>query len=156
MEHEYAAEWFRYADIDLAVAEHLCEMRPQPMEIICYHCQQSAEKHLKGYLIYKGIAEPPRTHNLDDLCEACSDFDERFQEIKAACNVLTAYGVQPRYPNGIEVFENDMQKALDYARTIRSFEPLRKAYIETGFEVDHSDNNNQSDDILGIVYYLEG
>ena len=51
MDHEYIAEWFQFADIDLASAEHLQSMRPQPLEIICYHCQQSAEKNLKGYLI---------------------------------------------------------------------------------------------------------
>ena len=66
MELEYVAEWFEFADMDLASAEYLCGMRPQPLEIICYHCQQSAEKYLKGYLIYKGVMEPPKIHNLDD------------------------------------------------------------------------------------------
>jgi HEPN domain-containing protein len=133
MEIEYVAEWFEFADMDLASAEYLCGMRPQPLEIICYHCQQSAEKYLKGYLIYKGIIEPPKIHNLDDLCELCFDYDGHFQEIKGACNILSAYGIKPRYPNGIEILESDMQKALEYVHQIRDVEPLaevrRKVFV---------------------------
>ena len=124
MEIEYVSEWFEYADRDLASAEYLCGMRPRPLEIICFHCQQAAEKYLKGYLISCGVMEPPKTHNLDDLCELCSDFDEYFQEISGACNTLTVYGVQPRYPNEMEITENDMQNALNYARQIKDFAPL--------------------------------
>ncbi|MDR3013696.1 MAG: HEPN domain-containing protein [Chitinispirillales bacterium] len=126
MTAEYVAEWFSFADMSLASAEFLCGMHPQPLEIICYHCQQSAEKYLKGYLIHNGIMEPPKTHNLDNLCELCFDFDDCFKEIEVACNILTAYGVQPRYPNEMEIFEYDMLKALEYARKIRDFNPLAK------------------------------
>jgi len=67
MEHEYVREWFDYADTDLASAEYLCGMHPKPLEIICYHCQQSAEKNLKGYLIFNGIAEPPKIRQIQDF-----------------------------------------------------------------------------------------
>ncbi|MCL2342460.1 MAG: HEPN domain-containing protein [Firmicutes bacterium] len=126
MELEYSIEWFQFADSDLAAAEYLQGMHPQPMEIICYHCQQSAEKYLKGYLIFKDTVAPPRIHNIDTLCEMCSEHDGRFHEIKKACNVLTGYGVQSRYPNEMEITENDMQNALAYARQIQEFEPLRE------------------------------
>ena len=124
MNHDLIAEWFQYSDMDLASAEHLQKMYPLPLEIICFLCQQSAEKNLKGYLIYMGIAEPPRTHNLDTLGVLCSEYDHSFEELKKACSVLTAYGVQPRYPNELGITENDMQKALEYARQIREFELL--------------------------------
>jgi len=124
MEHEYVVEWFKFADIDLASAEYLRGMHPQPLEIICYHCQQSAEKYLKGFLIYSGVMEPPKTHNLDDLCELCYGFDELFSEIRKACSILTAYGVQPRYPNEMLIDESDMKKAIEYAHQIRDFKAL--------------------------------
>ena len=125
MEREYIAEWFRFADMDLTSAEHLSNtMRPQPLEVICYHCQQAAEKYLKGYLIYKGVTEPPKTHDLVFLSDMCIEFDIRFNEIERACDVLTRYGVQPRYPKEIGVTINDTLKALEYARHIRDFEPL--------------------------------
>ena len=123
MEHEYVIEWFQYADMDLASAEYLHGMHPQPLEIICYHCQQSVEKYLKGYLIFKGV-EPPKTHDLVDLNDLCFEYDARYGDIDKCCAVLTRYGVQPRYPQEIGITDNDMLKALEYARLIRDFEPL--------------------------------
>ena len=124
MEHELIAEWFRFADMDLSTAEYLQGMRPQPLEIICFHCQQSAEKNLKGYLIYNGVTEPPKIHDLIYLNNMCCDFDTHFREIDKACGALNRFSVQPRYPNEIELFESDMLAAIKYAREIQSFQPL--------------------------------
>ncbi|MCL1807759.1 MAG: HEPN domain-containing protein [Oscillospiraceae bacterium] len=132
MEHRYITEWFKYADMDYITAEHLRTLHPQPLEIICFHCQQTAEKLLKGYLIYSGVTEPPKTHNLDTLCLLCAEYDDRFHEIKKASGVLTQYGIQPRYPNEMEIAEKDMQKALEYTKQIRDFEPLVKIRTEIG------------------------
>jgi len=132
MDKTYIAEWFQFADMDLESAEYLQGKRPQPLEIICYHCQQSAEKNLKGYLIFKGITEPPKTHDLIILNDMCQDFDKRFNKIERACDILTRYGVQPRYPREIGVIENDAQKALEYARNIRDFEQLAEVRREVG------------------------
>lgn len=41
-------EWQRLADMDLKTVVYPKKMKPLPIEIICYHCQQSAEKYLKG------------------------------------------------------------------------------------------------------------
>jgi len=138
MEHEYTIEWFQYADMDLTSAEFLQGMHPQPLEIICYHCQQAAEKNLKGYLIYKGI-EPPKTHDLVDLNDMCSEVDNRFSSIDKNCAALTRYGVQPRYPQEIGITENDMLKALEYTRTIRKFEALTEVRMEINLINDESE-----------------
>ena len=43
--------WLDFAENDLAVAKHLLEtFHPKPLEIICYHCQQAAEKAIKSRL----------------------------------------------------------------------------------------------------------
>ena len=48
-------EWMDFAKMDYLTAKHLYgNMYPKPLEIICYHCQQSIEKLLKGVLITKG------------------------------------------------------------------------------------------------------
>ncbi|MCL2046991.1 MAG: HEPN domain-containing protein [Oscillospiraceae bacterium] len=125
MELEYVAEWLNYAKMDLMTAEHLLTMRPLPLEIICYHCQQAAEKYLKGYLVFKGIIEPPKTHDLVLLKIDCMKTDASFESISRACEVLTRYGIQPRYPNEMEITEKDMQNALNYARQIKDFAPLQ-------------------------------
>ena len=125
MEHEFVSEWFRFADTDLATAEYLLGMRPQPLEIICYHCQQSAEKYLKGYLIFNGIEEPPKTHDLNTLFSMCLKFEPRFNMIDKACAVLARYASMPRYPNEIEIDEGDTQRAIEYARQISDAEPFK-------------------------------
>lgn len=43
---QFAQEWFHIAETDLSSAKHLASMHPSPFEIICYHCQQAAEKYL--------------------------------------------------------------------------------------------------------------
>ncbi|MCL2158341.1 MAG: HEPN domain-containing protein [Oscillospiraceae bacterium] len=105
-------EWYRFALTDYAAAKHLSEtMHPKPLEIICYHCQQSAEKMLKGFLISNSI-EAPKTHDLQQLRKMCLNIDCNFETLKGMCTDLNPYGVQPRYPNEIEVFETDVENAL--------------------------------------------
>lgn len=52
--------------MELMSAEYLLKMHPMPIGIICYHCQQSAEKYLKGFLVLHGMS-PPKTHDLNQL-----------------------------------------------------------------------------------------
>lgn len=59
----WSSEWLDFAYMDLSAAEHLLTMRPLPVEIICYHCEQAAEKFLKATLV-QFDREPPKTHDL--------------------------------------------------------------------------------------------
>lgn len=113
-------EWLNFANKDLNSAKYLSGMRPIPLEIICFHCEQAAEKVLKGYLIHQNI-EPPRTHDLRLLCKKCAAIDKSFDEISQSCVNLTPYGVQPRYPFEIEIIESDMQKAIADADHVTDF-----------------------------------
>ena len=124
MENEIVLNWFKFADMDLDAAEVLQNNRPQHFEIICFHCQQAAEKYLKGYLIFNGLEKPPKIHDLIELCNMCSDIDPKFDSILEKCDYLTQYGIQPRYPDEIDIDENNTKKALQYAREIKNFTPL--------------------------------
>jgi HEPN domain-containing protein len=104
-------EWVRFSKNDLETAEYLLGMRPLPLEIICYHCQQSVEKILKAYLLC-GKADMPKTHDLNLLRNLCAAEEPAFSEIEAPCARLNPYGVQPRYPFGLEILESDMENAL--------------------------------------------
>jgi HEPN domain-containing protein len=75
-----AQEWQRLAEMDLSSAEYLLNMHLVPVEIICYLCQQSAEKYLKGYLVLYGI-NPPKIHDLNELRKLCSNLSETFKDI---------------------------------------------------------------------------
>ena len=50
--------WLEYAQRDLDVAKHLHQhFQPTSYEIICYQCQQAAEKALKALYIAQAIPE---------------------------------------------------------------------------------------------------
>ncbi len=119
-DREQSGEWIRLAEMDLGAAEHLLSMHPLPVEIICYHCEQSAEKILKGALA-AFHTEPPKTHDLVQLCKLCSEMDGRYAELADACIELTPYGVQVRYPSDLELDERDVACALRECRKIHAF-----------------------------------
>jgi len=114
-------EWFNYSQNDLTSAYHLFnDLHPKQSEIACYLSQQCAEKALKGYLLFKDT-EPPRIHNLVELCQICMEFDSTFSEILDACSDLTPYGVAVRYPNELAVDDVLAKLAIDKAQIIFSF-----------------------------------
>ncbi len=118
---ETAKEWFSYANRDLDAAETLTQnMHPVPVEIVCYHCQQSAEKFLKGFLENNKVPIQ-KTHDLGILATLCSQIDPNFQNISENCTRLTDYGVQARYPFALEIEEADMELALSDAKKIKEF-----------------------------------
>ena len=117
---EIAKEWFDIADADLSSAEFLQDMRPVPVEIICYHCQQSAEKYLKGFLSLHG-KRITRSHDLLLLNKICCAVYKDFKEIQEDCLMLTDFSVTVRYPFHLDLDESDMTMALKIAQKIRVF-----------------------------------
>jgi len=114
-------EWLKFSDMDLTTAEHIAKtLHPTPLEIICYHCQQSAEKALKGFLIFAEV-RPNRTHDLEMLRSACEEVDKTFSEIAKQCMRLNDYSSQPRYPMEIEITDGDMKLALIDSEYISRF-----------------------------------
>jgi HEPN domain-containing protein len=119
---DIVTEWFRFADNDLLVARHCFEnMYPKQTEISCYHCQQCAEKALKGYLIYKGTDEPPKIHNLYILCNLCNDYDDSFFHILDICADLTNFCSVVRYPDEFAPDEYIAEQAIKKAQKIYDF-----------------------------------
>ena len=112
--------WIEYANRDLASAKHLLTLIPIPVEIICYHCQQSAEKFLKAYLIFQNIA-PKRTHDLEELFKECEKFDGNFSDIEDECSNLTDFAVNTRYPYELELTLEDTKRAIKDAEKIKEF-----------------------------------
>jgi HEPN domain-containing protein len=113
-------EWFEFAKRDLESAKFLINMYPKPIEIICYHCEQSAEKYLKGYLI-KSWNKIERTHDLVVLNNKCKVINNSFDAIEDECIELVPYGVQVRYPYQLDVAEDDMISAIECAERIEIF-----------------------------------
>jgi len=95
-------------------------MRPIPIEVICYHCQQAAEKYLKGFLALNGEAIE-KIHDLVRLNKMCGKYEKNFKIIEKDCLALTDYAVNVRYPFPLDINETDMHLALKSARIIRDF-----------------------------------
>ncbi len=117
---DIAKEWFKIAEADLSSAEFLQNMQKIPTEIICYHCQQSAEKYLKGFLSLKGEAIK-RSHDLVILNRECRKYDADFETIEEDCLILTDYGVNIRYPFPMDINVSDIKVALQSAYKIKDY-----------------------------------
>ena len=113
-------EWLTFAETDLGVAQHLYNSyHPKPLEIICYHCQQSAEKAIKAVIIVKGSqGGMPKLHDLSFLLDQIKNMvkiDERYYDY---ADTLTPYGIAVRYPSELTLEDRHAQTAMEYASEI--------------------------------------
>ena len=107
--------------MDMATARHMFETyHPKPLEIVCFHSQQAAEKMLKCYLISQEI-DAPKTHDMRKLCELCIDIEKGFDEIYEPAVLLTRYSVIPRYPAELGLIDQDAAKAIEQADAVVEF-----------------------------------
>ena len=114
-------DWRILAERDLAVADYLANnMVPIPTEIIAFHCQQAAEKYLKGALVILG-EEPPYIHDLDRLCKLAEKYRPSFVNIASFCTIINYFSSQPRYDRGVDLSEADVRLVLAHTKTIRDF-----------------------------------
>jgi HEPN domain-containing protein len=125
MDIKDVVEWFMIAEEDFDSAKILNEASRRHKEIICYHCAQSIEKYLKGYLTYKGII-PEKTHNIILLNESCIEIDPAFEQIRGECGVLNKFANEIRYPYRIEIKDEDVVYALNAVEKIGNIEPILK------------------------------
>ncbi len=69
-------EWLRFAQMDYDCALYLSTMplHPRPYEIICYHCQQTAEKAVKAVIVSLGAQGGlPKIHSISFLMNQIKD-----------------------------------------------------------------------------------
>jgi len=124
-------EWIYLAQMDYDYAlKSANTFHPAPVEIICFHCQQAAEKILKAYIAAHGDT-PVKTHDLTTLIKYCEQYSSGFDIYAGPCDILTAYISDTRYPPKLSLAESDMKQALNYARKILEFTKSKLA--EMGF-----------------------
>ena len=115
-----AREWLAYAEADLGVADHLNKTyHPKPLQIICFHCQQAAEKAVKAVIVLMGSQGGlPKKHDLFLLLKQIQNMlsiDEKFYDY---ADMLAPYGVAMRYPNELLLEERHAEKAIGMADEI--------------------------------------
>jgi len=125
-------KWIRYAQMDFDHAVKTAEAYyPVPIEIICYHCQQSVEKILKAYIIAKeGTFK--KTHDLEVLIDNCKKYSSEFDLFSGKCALLTSYEVTARYPPDVDLTETEMKQAIKDARQVLDF--AKSKLREMGYE----------------------
>jgi len=120
-ENNDISEWTRLAEMDISTARHMFDtFHPKPLEIVCFHSQQAAEKTVKGFLASRGIL-PPKTHDMQTLIEKCIEIDAGFDDIYEEATTLTNYAVHLRYPTELDLIEQDAIQAIHNADKVMSY-----------------------------------
>jgi HEPN domain-containing protein len=111
-------EWVEKAEADYQGAMDLNRRRKAPLpNLVCYHCQQSAEKYLKAYLIAQGT-NPPLIHGLVQLLNLCITYDPTLTTFLPHARILNPFSVTTRYP-GTPITVADARDALSALRPLR-------------------------------------
>ena len=112
------AEWIRKAERDYRVAEGLAQNRPPEHDIVCFHCQQAAEKFLKALLVELGLTVP-RTHNLEDLIGLLQPHYRSLTTLHRGAVYLSRFAVETRYP-GFPTRRSQANAARRWADQVRA------------------------------------
>jgi HEPN domain-containing protein len=112
------AEWVAKAEVDYQGAVALGRRRKIPLpDLVCFHCQQCAEKYLKALLQEAGTAFP-KTHVLVDLLNLALGPDPTLAPIQPSLLVLEDYAVKFRYP-GLDATVAQARAAMQALRMVR-------------------------------------
>ncbi len=110
-------QWVRKAEADWEVVSRIQNPKAALLDIICFHCQQTAEKYLKALLQERGLVGL-RTHNLLQLVDLLVLGDSDLKLLSRACKSLSRFAVDYRYP-GTNASSRQAQTAVRLAERIR-------------------------------------
>lgn len=114
-----AREWFRTGDSDLRSARVLLDLSPPESSTAAFHCQQAAEKYIKGFLAFHG-EDPPRIHDLTVLLELAEEYDASLGDYEDDARILVPFAVAGRYPcTGTSPRSSETEQALEATETLR-------------------------------------
>ncbi len=123
MPPEKVSAWIRKAENDLLAVDNNLGAERVPFDVVCYHCQQAAEKYLKALLVSLG-AQPPRTHDLLALLQESRTYltTPPRDTVEKACAILNPYGVEVRYPDDqSDPTAEDSSEARQAAEAVRQW-----------------------------------
>jgi len=111
-----AQAWLRKAQSDLRAIEILIKDSDFPLNIVCYHAQQTVEKALKALLTAYGVPFS-KTHDLALLDRLLPSAIDVGLEARALAE-LSYFAIQSRYPTEFEEFTHSLaEKLSQQART---------------------------------------
>jgi HEPN domain-containing protein len=111
-------EWVAKAEADYQGADALKRRRKNPLpDLVCFHCQQCAEKYLEAILQEAGVAFP-KTHLLIDLHLLAAVVHPTLHALRPPLLILEDYAVKFRYP-GMNTTAAQATAALGAIRAFR-------------------------------------
>ena len=90
-------EWVKKAEQDYTLAVQGSQSDVPVHDGVCFHCQQCAEKYLKGLMEELGLTIP-KTHTLVLLLAALVLHHPRLRSFRRGLIFLTPFAVDTRYP----------------------------------------------------------
>lgn len=113
--------WLNKARRDLLSAKRLARGSDPYLDTAIYHCQQCAEKAVKGWLVYHDQTFE-KTHDLRLLVTVASEIEPKFTEWFDSAELISPYATAYRYPGEIlEPTEEEFQDALKAAARFYDF-----------------------------------
>jgi HEPN domain-containing protein len=85
---------------------------------VCFHCQQCAEKYLKGLMEELGLSVP-KTHFLDALLTALKVYHPTLRRLRRGLLFLSGFAVDIRYP-GFSANKRQATAALSWMDRVRT------------------------------------
>jgi len=118
-DRQLAEAWFSKAENDFLNARNSLAADMIPLDTVCFHRQQMAEKYLKGFLAWH--AQPVgRTNDLEAPIMLCSAVRGELAALRDHANLLTGYAVDVRYPDAFdEPTWTEAEDALQAALAIK-------------------------------------
>jgi HEPN domain-containing protein len=110
--------WILKSARDLQAAAHDLTAVPPLLEDVVFHCQQGAEKALKGYLTWHDQSFR-KTHSIEEVGEQCLIIDPSLKPVVDRAVPLTEYAWKFRYPGEPEEpTHEEAEEALAIAREV--------------------------------------
>jgi HEPN domain-containing protein len=111
------AEWIGKAEDDFIGSRQLAASKDRLHDLVCFHCQQSAEKYLKAILEEAGQTVP-KTHDLENLLNLLMPVHASLGRLRRGIRFLTGFAVHPRYPLN-DATKRQATAAIRWAERIR-------------------------------------
>lgn len=118
---ELVQSWLIKAQHDVAAARKLSTGPDPYLDTAIYHCQQAAEKAVKGFLVFHD-QEFEKTHNIQFLITLAIPFEAEFSSWLEVAERLTPYAGMFRYPGKrLEPDRAEFEQALQEAESLYDF-----------------------------------
>jgi HEPN domain-containing protein len=112
-------EWVGKAENDYRACMILLGAKDFPVDVLCFHCQQTVEKYLKAVLVFhqKRIR---KTHDLEALLLECTELVPSLDGLMDGVLALEGFGPEARYPGRSDISFEDVPGLIEKTEAIRS------------------------------------